>query len=121
VFETPIFKKYGVVEVAPGKEVVDSDELLKELVKQDSILSFQHPCCTAAMMPRNKGGVIGPDLKVYGAKGLRVMDISAMPLQIGSHRSSTAYAIGEKAADVIIKEWKAGSGLFVSGHICLER
>ncbi|KAL2135945.1 hypothetical protein VTI74DRAFT_6173 [Chaetomium olivicolor] len=71
-----------------------------------STLSFMHPCCTAAMMPRCKGGVVGPDLKVHGANGLRVTDMSVMPLLPGAHLSATAYAVGEKAADIIIEEWK---------------
>ncbi|KAM7212418.1 GMC oxidoreductase [Rhypophila decipiens] len=106
VFDTPTFTKYGAVETGPGKQVADSDVLLKEYIKQEIILSFQHPCCTAAMLPKHKGGVVGPDLKVHGTRGLRVADISIMPLIVGSHTSATAYAIGEKAADLIIREWK---------------
>lgn len=48
------------------------------------------------MLPKDKGGVVGPDLKVHGAPGLRVVDMSISPLLIGSHLSATAYAVGEK-------------------------
>ncbi|KAK3374663.1 GMC oxidoreductase-like protein [Podospora didyma] len=102
---TPTMKKYGAVEVSPGA-AVQTDAQLAEYVRAQMILSFQHPCCTAAMMPRSKGGVVGPDLKVHGVKGIRVADMSVMPLLPGSHLSATAYAVGEKAADIIIDEWK---------------
>lgn len=96
---TPTFRKYGAVEVGPGREA-QSDEELVEYIKASSILSFQHPCCTAAMLPREKGGVVGKDLKVHGTSelggGLRVVDLSVTPLLVGSHTSSTAYALGEK-------------------------
>ncbi|KAK3897946.1 GMC oxidoreductase [Staphylotrichum tortipilum] len=106
LLETPTLKGYGAVEVAPGSEVAGDDDALRAYVKQSSTLSFMHPCCTAAMMPREKGGVVGTELKVHGAEGLRVADMSVMPLVPGTHLSATAYAVGEKAADIIIQEWK---------------
>ncbi len=97
VVDTPTQKKYGAVEIAPGP-TVQTDSDLVNFVKDSIILSFQHPCCTAAMMPKNKGGVVGTDLKVHGANGLRVVDMSVLPLLIGSHLSATAYAVGEKVS-----------------------
>jgi choline dehydrogenase-like flavoprotein len=52
------------------------------------------------------GRVVDVELKVYSAKGLRVVDMSTLPFLPGSHLSSVAYAVGEKAADLIVKEWK---------------
>ncbi|KAL2158839.1 hypothetical protein VTH06DRAFT_4031 [Thermothelomyces fergusii] len=83
-----------------------ADEALGEYVRARSTLSFMHPCCTAAMLPEDRGGVVGPDLRVHGAAGLRVADMSVMPLLPGAHLSATAYAVGEKAADIIIQEWR---------------
>jgi len=96
LLETPTMKKYGATEIQPGAAVAGNDTALVEYVKNQIILSFQHPCCTAPMLPKNKGGVVGTDLKVHGAKGLRVADMSIPPLLIGSHLSATAYAVGEK-------------------------
>ncbi|KAF2175443.1 GMC oxidoreductase [Zopfia rhizophila CBS 207.26] len=101
---TDTMQKYGTLEVGPGPSV-QSDEALINYVKDNMTFSFMHPCCTAAMMPREKGGVVGPDLKVHGADGLMVVDMSIMPLLPSSHLSATAYAVGEKAADMIIKQW----------------
>lgn len=105
VGSTPTFKKYGVVETTPG-DSVQSDQQWREYVKQDILLSFLHPCCTAAMMPRERGGVVGRDLKVHGAEelggGLRVADMSITPLLVGSHTSATAYAVGEKVRPLFV-------------------
>ncbi|KAK4238678.1 GMC oxidoreductase [Achaetomium macrosporum] len=106
LLETPTMQQHGATETGPGADVAGDDEALVEYVKQQIVLSFMHPCCTAAMLPRNRGGVVGVDLKVHGAKGLRVVDISVLPLVPGAHLSATAYAVGEKAADIIIREWK---------------
>ncbi|KAK0622682.1 GMC oxidoreductase-like protein [Immersiella caudata] len=104
IINTPTFQKLGAVETGPGP-LAQTDEQLAEFVKDSYTLSFMHPCCTAAMLPENKGGVVGPDLKVHGANGLRVVDMSVLPLLPSAHLSALAYAVGEKAADIIIQEW----------------
>jgi choline dehydrogenase-like flavoprotein len=91
-------KQRGATEIGPGAAVAADDAALAGYVQQQSFLSFMHPCCTAAMMPRAKGGVVGPDLRVHGAEGLRVVDMSVMPLVPATHLSATAYAVGEKVS-----------------------
>ncbi|KAK6855186.1 choline dehydrogenase [Apiospora arundinis] len=68
--------------------------------------SIEHPCCTAAMMPRTHGGVVGRDLRVHGVGGLRVVDASVFPVVPGAHLSATVYATAETAADMIAECWK---------------
>ncbi|KAL2264559.1 hypothetical protein VTJ83DRAFT_7069 [Remersonia thermophila] len=107
---TPTLQQFGAAELAPGAAVAGDDEALAAYIRDKSFLSFMHPCGTAAMMPRSLGGVVGYDLKVHGTKGLRVADASIMPLEPAAHLSATTYAIGEKAADIIIAEWKKKKG-----------
>ncbi len=95
MIDTPAMQQYGAFEVTPGASV-QSDEDLNKFIKHDMTFSYMHPCCTAGMMPRAKGGVVGPDLKVHGASGLRVVDISILPFLPSSHLSATAYMVGEK-------------------------
>ena len=105
VFQTATMARWGAVEVGPGAAVADDDDALDAYVHDQMTLSFMHPCCTAAMMPRARGGVVGPDLRVHGAAGLRVVDMSVLPLLPSAHLSATAYAVGEKAAAIIIRSW----------------
>jgi choline dehydrogenase-like flavoprotein len=53
------------------------------------------------MLPREKGGVVSPKLKVYGTKNLRVVDASVLPFQLCGHLTSTLYAVAERASDMI--------------------
>lgn len=53
------------------------------------------------MARRELGGVVDPDLHVYGTKNLRIADMSVAPMHIAAHTMDTAYAIGEKAASLI--------------------
>jgi choline dehydrogenase-like flavoprotein len=37
------------------------------------------------MLPRDDGGVVDHQLKVYGTKNLRIVDLSIVPLHFASH------------------------------------
>lgn len=116
---TATLQKYGAVEAAPGA-AVQSDADLIQYIKDTMIFSYMHPCCTAAMLPRSKGGVVGPDLRVHGAGGLRVVDMSILPFLPSSHLSQTAYAVGEKVSVAFVAETCAvfPSNLEPSRGIC---
>jgi choline dehydrogenase-like flavoprotein len=43
-------------------------------------------------------------LNVYGVGGLKVVDLSIAPGNVGGNTNNTAMMIGEKGADIIAKE-----------------
>ncbi|KAH8175625.1 GMC oxidoreductase domain-containing protein [Sarocladium implicatum] len=104
VYATEAWKQRGAVEVSPGANVTKHEDLV-EYVKNNVVQSLMHPCCTAAMLPRDKGGVVDSKLSVYGVQGLRVADCSIIPMLPAAHTTTTAYAIGEKAAEILVKKW----------------
>ncbi|KAK3348443.1 hypothetical protein B0H65DRAFT_492459 [Neurospora tetraspora] len=53
------------------------------------------------MMSERLGGCVDAELKVYGVKGLRVVDASVMPLIVGGGLQATVYAVAERGADLI--------------------
>lgn len=57
------------------------------------------------MLPRDKGGVVDAELKVYGTKNVRVVDASVLPFQLCGHLTSTLYAVAERASDLIKKRY----------------
>ncbi len=95
MMHTETLRALGAVEVAPG-EALQTDEELLGFIRGNTVQSYMHPCCTAAMLPRQRGGVVRKDLKVHGAAGLRVVDMSILPMLPSAHLSWTAYAVGEK-------------------------
>ncbi|KAL0572990.1 hypothetical protein V5O48_008981 [Marasmius crinis-equi] len=78
------------------------DQVLREYVRS-ACLSGIHPLGSAALMPRELGGVVDENLKVYGTSNLRVVDLSILPIMLATHPQTTVYAIAEKAADIIME------------------
>lgn len=100
--KTPTLAPLAPVETGPGTNVSDTDRAaLEQWLHATSGPTSFHASGTAALAPRKLGGVVDPELNVYGVKGLRVVDASIIPLIPSTHLSATTYAIAEKAADII--------------------
>lgn len=80
--------------------MADSD--VEEYVKQNSVTTYRERSSnylksgtinalridtigTASMLPRSAGGVVDPELLVYGTENIRVVDLSIIPLEVASH------------------------------------
>ncbi|KAF5364083.1 hypothetical protein D9756_001021 [Leucocoprinus leucothites] len=65
-----------------------------------------HPVATASMSPVGADwGVVDPDLRVKGISGLRIADLSVLPIVPAAHTQQPAYVVGEKAGDLIKEAW----------------
>ncbi|KAK7744110.1 hypothetical protein SLS53_003631 [Cytospora paraplurivora] len=67
----------------------------------DTATTTYHPCGSAAMLPKEKGGVVDSELVVYGTENLRIVDASIFPLVPRGYIQSLVYAVAERAADII--------------------
>jgi 4-pyridoxate dehydrogenase len=87
-------------EIAPGP-AAGSDEALDAHIRATAI-TVHHPLGTCRMgsSPDN-GAVVDPELRVYGAEGLRVVDASVMPDLVGGNINAPVIMVAEKAADLI--------------------
>jgi choline dehydrogenase-like flavoprotein len=74
----------------------DSEKDIMDWVERASQTVY-HPTSTCAM-----GAVVGPDLRVYGVEGLRVVDASVMPTVTRANTNAATIMIAEKAADMIL-------------------
>lgn len=75
-------------------------EEAKELASAQTVTEY-HPIGTCNMLPKDKGGVVDSQLKVYGTNNLRVVDASIFPTHVQGNIVSLVYAVAEKGADVI--------------------
>ncbi|KAK1585795.1 GMC oxidoreductase [Colletotrichum navitas] len=105
LYGTAPFSTFAGTETRPGLDVVAEDADIEGwtgYIKGNYRSNF-HPVGTAAMMPREKGGVVDANLKVYGTTNVRVVDASVLPFQVCGHLVSTLYAVAERAADLILE------------------
>lgn len=83
----------------------DSDAYWECYVRQ-SVGTLWHYSGTTKMAPESDPmGVVSPRLRVRGVSGLRVVDASIMPQVVTSNTQAPTYMIGEKAADMIKRDW----------------
>lgn len=94
-----IAKRYS-----PAPEMkFESKEEVEKYLRSHTATSY-HPIGTVAM-GREGEGAVDERLRVWGCKGLRVVDASVIPLHISGNIISTVYAVAEKAADMIKVDW----------------
>ncbi|XP_001602085.1 glucose dehydrogenase [FAD, quinone] [Nasonia vitripennis] len=69
-------------------------------------MTIYHMSCTAKMgPPSDPMAVVDPQLRVYGVKGLRVIDASIMPTITSGNINAPVIMIAEKGADMIKEQW----------------
>ena len=98
---TQAMQELGPIELSPGPNVT-TDADIRAALRQQVQPTYSHLCSTCSMMKRELGGVVGPDLLVYGAEALSVVDASIMPLIPSTHTSATVYAVAEKVRQIFL-------------------
>ncbi|KAK4498807.1 hypothetical protein PRZ48_009317 [Zasmidium cellare] len=76
-----------------GADITPNDTVVPKGAGVDQWLPFlkqtytpnNHPVSTCAMMSHELGGVVDPELVVYGTQNVRVVDASVLPFQINGH------------------------------------
>lgn len=86
---------------------VHSDEDIRKAIRARADTVY-HPVGSCKMGVDDPMAVVDPQLKVYGLEGLRIADASIMPTIVGGNTNAPTIMIGEKAADMIKAERRAG-------------
>lgn len=81
----------------------EDDAILRKWLIQN-VGTTWHSLGTCKMAPLEKGGVVDSSLSVHNVKNLKIADLSIPPGNVAANTADTAFAIGEKAADMFIKE-----------------
>lgn len=113
----PAGSKAAVLEQADGPtsagaeasiEYGPEDEAALEKWLRETISTTWHSLGTCKMAPREQNGVVDASLSVYGVAGLKIADLSIAPENVAANTNTTALMIGEKAADIFIRELGLG-------------
>ena len=98
---TDAFDRYCGEEFLPGKDVV-SDQALIHYIREFATTIY-HPACSCRM-GNDSMSVVNDRLQVHGVTSLRVADASIMPFIVNANTNAPCMMIGEKAADLILKQ-----------------
>ncbi|KAJ2933016.1 hypothetical protein H1R20_g4081, partial [Candolleomyces eurysporus] len=103
-YEGPVYEGYITNFLGPDPDTLPEREFDNAL--RAGAGTWWHPVGTASISPKGaKHGVLDPELKVKGVKGLRVVDASAIPYVPTAHTQASVYALAEKASDLIKASW----------------
>lgn len=94
--DTKAMQAIDVVETYPGASVMTSEQV-EEFVRS-GVDTEHHHAGTASMLPRELGGVVDPELRVYDVEGLRIVDASILPMVPAAHLQATLYGVAEKVS-----------------------
>lgn len=106
----PSDSKAACVELdGPPQNVKDieysaKDDAIIDAWVREKVNSIWHSLGTCKMAPVENYGVVDPNLSVHGIQGLKLVDLSIAPKNVAANTNHTALVIGEKGADIIIKE-----------------
>jgi len=93
----------GLSDVKDIEYTAEDDKAIEQWLREN-IETTWHSLGTAKMAPREQLGVVAPNLDVYGTQCLKLADLSIPPENLGANVNNTALLVGEKAADIIIRE-----------------
>ncbi|ETS87181.1 hypothetical protein PFICI_01009 [Pestalotiopsis fici W106-1] len=99
--QAPVWKEKTVRNLAWPHD--DSDEAIWETFSSN-LRSTWHMAGTIAMGRNADDACVDNSFKVFGIDGLRVVDMSVCPMVPNNHTQTTAYVIGELAAEKIAFE-----------------
>ncbi|KAJ6206013.1 hypothetical protein PSV09DRAFT_2376419 [Bipolaris maydis] len=105
IMSAPDMAAMGVIEAGPLEPHIQSDEEFETMLRSSLSVSSAHQCCSAPMMPRELGGVVDAEHKVYGVTGLRIADVSTFPMAVSGGPTANVYAVAEKVADAVKKAY----------------
>jgi len=108
---TNAFKKKGIQfwdqVTMPGCESIEpwTDAYWECVCRHYTQTTYHHAGSAKMGTPYDPQAVVNHELKVYGIRGLRVVDASIMPTIVSGNTNAPTIMIGEKASHMIKQDW----------------
>mgnify|MGYP000982541542 FL=1 len=99
IYRQPAFRDLWAEEVLPGAQAETDADLLAFAQNFGGTVFHASGTCR---MGDDETAVVGPDLRVRGVTGLRVIDASVMPTITSANTNAASLMIGEKGASLVL-------------------
>lgn len=114
VSEAPAFKQFGTrlhrIPLPNCKHIPFASDEYWECHLRTISMTIYHPIGTCKMGPDwDEEAVVDPRLRVYGIKGLRIIDASVMPTMPSGNTNAPTIMVAEKGSDLIKEDWLRSS------------
>jgi choline dehydrogenase len=93
-------------ETLPGEGCRDERALLAYARARGSTVYHAVGTCRMGVDPL---AVVGPDLRLRGMAGLRVVDASVMPTMVSANTNAATLMVAEKASDLVLADRRAAT------------
>ena len=104
LMKTPSLQRLTAEPIPPDPAVLDDQGLIDDF--RERATTVYHPTSTCRMSSDETEGVVGPDLKVHGVDGLRVVDASVFPNITSGNTNAPVIMVAHKAAEIILSDSK---------------
>ncbi|KAF6759493.1 GMC oxidoreductase-domain-containing protein [Ephemerocybe angulata] len=97
------WRAYNITPMFEGLTEQSGDDKVDAFIRAN-VFGGAHVVSTASMGPASSppgSDVVGPDFRIKGVEGLRIVDASAVPFMPNGHSMAVVYVLEEKAADII--------------------
>ena len=101
ILNTQPFSDYLEGEHGPAAQAKTDEEIIQHI--RNHAATIYHPVGTCKM-GNDEMSVVDDHLRVRGLSGLRVADASIMPVVTSGNTNAPSMMVGEKCADMILKE-----------------
>ena len=99
IYHQPAFRELWNLDVLPGPEA-NSDQAILDFAREKGGTVFH--VTSSCRMGNDHAAVVDPYLRVNGARRLRVIDASVMPMVTSANTNAASIMIGEKGADLVL-------------------
>ncbi|KAK4499000.1 hypothetical protein PRZ48_009512 [Zasmidium cellare] len=95
----------GDVDFPLNAPTFDSDEEVWSFIQQNAGATWHMSCTVKMGKADDESACVDTDFRLRGIKNLRVADMSVTPFLPSAHPVSTAYLVGETAAERLVAEY----------------
>jgi choline dehydrogenase len=104
IMQSDALKPFSPKERLPGASITSDDDIAQACAELGTTIFHPVSTCKMGMRDFAKDPMVDPDFRVYGVRGLRVVDASVMPRITSGNTNAPTMLLAELGAQAILKD-----------------